>query len=272
MPELPEVETTKRGIEPWLQGASIEQVIVRQPQLRWRVPDDVQRLIGQTVTGLQRRAKYILVETEVGIAVWHLGMSGSLRLVEPDEPPRLHDHIDWHLSNGKILRYHDPRRFGALLWLEAGHAWAQSDLLSHLGPEPLSEQFDGDYLFQRSRGKKQAVKTFVMDGKVVVGVGNIYANEALFLAGIRPTTAAGRISRQRYERLAEQIKLVLAAAIEQGGTTLKDFVGGDGQPGYFAQKLHVYGRGGKPCRQCSLQLKEIRLGQRSTVYCGHCQH
>ncbi len=271
MPELPEVETTKRGIEPWLKGATIEHVVVRQPQLRWPVVDEIQQLQGQVIQSLQRRAKYILVATDAGTAIWHLGMSGSLRLVEPNEDARLHDHIDWQLSNGKILRYHDPRRFGALLWLPAGQAWQDSEYLAHLGPEPLSDAFDGDYLYQRSRGKKQAVKTFVMDGKVVVGAGNIYANEALFLAGIRPTTAAGRISRVRYQRLAEHIKQVLAAAIEQGGTTLRDFVGGDGQPGYFAQQLYVYGRGGKPCRQCSQTLTEIRLGQRSTVYCQSCQ-
>ncbi|ASP37697.1 DNA-formamidopyrimidine glycosylase [Bacterioplanes sanyensis] len=271
MPELPEVETTKRGIEPWLKGTAIEQIIVRQPQLRWPVADDIQQLTGQVIRGLQRRAKYILVETDAGTAMWHLGMSGSLRLVEPDEDARLHDHIDWRLSNGKILRYHDPRRFGALLWLPPGEDWGDNEYLAHLGPEPLSSDFDGDYLYQRSRGKKQAVKTFVMDGKVVVGVGNIYANEALFMAGIRPTTAAGRISKARYLRLVEHIKEVLARAIEQGGTTLRDFVGGDGQPGYFAQQLDVYGRGGKPCRKCTQPLTEIRLGQRSSVYCPRCQ-
>ena len=269
MPELPEVETTLRGIEPWLENTVIEQVIVRQPKLRWPVEKSVQLLQGQPIRKLSRRAKYILVETDVGTAIWHLGMSGSLRLVDDDEPVAKHDHIDWLLSNGKILRYHDPRRFGALLW-QAPDA-TKSEHLDHLGPEPLSEAFDVDYLFQRSRSKSQAIKQFIMDGKVVVGVGNIYANESLFMAGIRPTTAAGKVSKARYERLVACIKLVLEQAIAQGGTTLKDFVGGDGKPGYFAQELLVYGRGGEPCLHCGSALKEIRQGQRATVYCAKCQ-
>jgi len=268
MPELPEVETTKRGIEPWLKDQIISKIIVRQPKLRWPVSDEIHSLEGEKVVSLSRRAKYILVETAKGTAIWHLGMSGSLRLVEASEDPGGHDHIDWQLSNGKVLRYHDPRRFGALLWVAPG---ADSEHLTHLGPEPLSDAFDAAYLFQRSRGKSQAIKTFIMDGKVVVGVGNIYANESLFKAGIRPQTAAGKISKQRYERLVSEIKTVLAAAIEQGGTTLRDFVGGDGKPGYFAQQLFVYGRGGQPCKFCNTTLKEIRQGQRATVYCPSCQ-
>lgn len=268
MPELPEVETTKRGIEPWLKDQIISKIIVRQPKLRWPVSDEIHSLEGEKVVSLSRRAKYILVETAKGTAIWHLGMSGSLRLVEASEDPGGHDHIDWQLSNGKVLRYHDPRRFGALLWVAPG---ADSEHLTHLGPEPLSDAFDAAYLFQRSRGKSQAIKTFIMDGKVVVGVGNIYANESLFKAGIRPQTAAGKISKQRYERLVAEIKAVLAAAIEQGGTTLRDFVGGDGKPGYFAQQLFVYGRGGQPCKFCNTTLKEIRQGQRATVYCPSCQ-
>ncbi|WP_420589386.1 bifunctional DNA-formamidopyrimidine glycosylase/DNA-(apurinic or apyrimidinic site) lyase [Bacterioplanoides sp.] len=269
MPELPEVETTLRGIEPWLENITIEQVTVRQPKLRWPVEPSVQLLEGQKIRKLSRRAKYILVETDVGTAIWHLGMSGSLRLVEDDEPVAKHDHIDWLLSNGKILRYHDPRRFGALLW-QAPDA-TESEHLDHLGPEPLSEAFDVDYLFQRSCGKSQAIKQFIMDGKVVVGVGNIYANESLFMAGIRPTCAAGKVSKARYEKLVACIKLVLEQAIAQGGTTLKDFVGGDGKPGYFAQELLVYGRGGESCLHCGSTLKEIRQGQRATVYCPKCQ-
>ncbi len=268
MPELPEVETTRRGIEPWLRGQTIERIIVRQPKLRWPVADEIRQLEGEQITGLSRRAKYILVTTVRGTAIWHLGMSGSLRLVEPEEDPGVHDHIDWQLSNGKVLRYHDPRRFGALLWLAPGE---DSEHLTHLGPEPLSDDFSAVYLYQRSRGKKQAIKTFIMDGKVVVGVGNIYANESLFKAGIRPQTAAGKISRAKMERLVAEIKTVLAAAIEQGGTTLRDFVGGDGKPGYFAQQLFVYGRGGKLCKVCGTTLKEIRQGQRATVYCPLCQ-
>ena len=268
MPELPEVETTRRGIEPWLLQQRIEQIVVRQPRLRWPVDDAIQTLAGQTITAISRRAKYILVETAAGTAIWHLGMSGSLRLVEPGSEPGKHDHIDWMMSNGKVLRYHDPRRFGALLYVAPGET---STHLTHLGPEPLTDDFSAAYLYQQSRGKKQAVKTFIMDGSVVVGVGNIYANESLFSAGIRPQTPAGKVSLPRYERLVEEIRTVLDRSIIQGGTTLRDFVGGDGKPGYFAQQLLVYGRGGQPCKVCATALKELRLGQRSTVYCPHCQ-
>lgn len=270
MPELPEVETTCRGIAPHITGKTVQQVIVREPRLRWPVPADLARVIeGQTLLSVSRRAKYLLLEFERGHAIWHLGMSGSLRIVAADNPPMAHDHVDWLFDDGTVLRYRDPRRFGALLWC-AG-APEQHELLRHLGPEPLSDAFGGDYLFQRSRGRKQAVKTFLMDGRIVVGVGNIYANEALFKAGIRPDRAAGRISSARYERLAGQVKAVLARAIEQGGTTLQDFVGGDGEPGYFAQELLVYGRGGQKCVQCGSVLKETVLGQRATVFCGRCQ-
>ena len=268
MPELPEVETTRRGIEPWLLQQRIEQIVIRQPRLRWPVEDAIQALTGQTISAITRRAKYILVATDAGTAIWHLGMSGSLRLVESGTEPGKHDHIDWIMSNGKVLRYHDPRRFGALLYVPPGQS---SSHLAHLGPEPLSEAFTAEYLYQQSRGKKQAVKTFVMDGSVVVGVGNIYANESLFSAGIRPQTPAGKVSLARYERLVTEIKVVLERSITQGGTTLRDFVGGDGKPGYFAQQLLVYGRGGEACKDCATTLKEIRLGQRSTVYCPRCQ-
>lgn len=268
MPELPEVETTKRGIEPWLLNQRIEHIIVRQPQLRWRVPDSLQQLIGQPITQLSRRAKYLLIHTPAGTALWHLGMSGSLRLVEAGTAAAKHDHIDWRLSNGQVLRYHDPRRFGALLFLAPDEP---SALLSHLGPEPLDDAFNGDYLWQQSRNKRKAVKTFIMDNAVVVGVGNIYANESLFSAGIRPQAPAGKISKARYQLLAEHIKRILQLAIMQGGTTLKDFVGGDGKPGYFAQELQVYGKGGSPCPICASTLNEIRLGQRNSVYCPKCQ-
>ncbi|WP_430460906.1 bifunctional DNA-formamidopyrimidine glycosylase/DNA-(apurinic or apyrimidinic site) lyase [Thalassolituus sp. LLYu03] len=268
MPELPEVETTRRGIEPWLAGHVIERIIVRQPKLRWPVDDAIQSLQGEKILSLSRRAKYILVETARGTAIWHLGMSGSLRLVEADVPPGKHDHIDWLMSNGKVLRYHDTRRFGALLFVPPGQV---SEHLTHLGPEPLSDEFTPDYLYQRTRGKSQAIKTFIMDGKVVVGVGNIYANESLFKAGIRPQAAAGKLTKPRCERLVEEIRDVLAKAIAQGGTTLRDFVGGDGKPGYFAQQLLVYGRGGEDCKVCKTPLKELRQGQRATVYCPACQ-
>ena len=268
MPELPEVETTKRGVEPHILDQSIEKIVVRQPKLRWPVSDEIYQLAGQKVLSVSRRAKYLLVEFEHGYAMWHLGMSGSLRLVEKHEAPGKHDHIDWLMSNGKVLRYHDPRRFGALLWVADPD---DSEHLNHLGPEPLSEEFSGELLYQKSRNKKVPIKTFIMDGKVVVGVGNIYANESLFLAGIRPTIAAGRISKARMEKLATVIKQVLGNAIEQGGTTLRDFVGGDGKPGYFAQQLNVYGRGGEKCPACDELLKEIRQGQRATVFCKTCQ-
>lgn len=269
MPELPEVETTKRGIEPWLINQRIEKIIVRQPKLRWPVEDTIQNLAGQLITHIERRAKYILINTATGTAIWHLGMSGSLRLVDSGIEPAKHDHIDWQISNGKVLRYHDPRRFGALLFVAPNNECTQ---LSHLGPEPLSDDFNADYLYTMSRGRTQAIKTFIMNAKIVVGVGNIYANESLYFAGIRPQTPAGRISKARLQRLVDEIKSVLAAAIEQGGTTLKDFVGGDGKPGYFAQQLAVYGRGNQPCVKCQTILKELRLGQRSTVFCPKCQH
>ncbi len=269
MPELPEVETTRRGVEPYSRGRRVESLAVREARLRWPVPVDLaDKLGGQTITAVERRAKYLLFRTGRGTLLVHLGMSGSLRVVSHGEPPGRHDHIDLLLSGGHCLRFNDPRRFGCFLWLETGE---QSPLLQHLGPEPLSAEFDGRLLHQRSRGRRSPVKQFIMDGKVVVGVGNIYANEALFLAGIRPDRAAGRISRARYERLSEIIKQVLTSSIEQGGTTLRDFVGGDGKPGYFAQQLYVYGRAGEACKRCDTVLRERRLGQRSTVYCVTCQ-
>ncbi|MDO6682040.1 MULTISPECIES: bifunctional DNA-formamidopyrimidine glycosylase/DNA-(apurinic or apyrimidinic site) lyase [unclassified Oceanobacter] len=272
MPELPEVETTLRGITPYLLNQTIENVVVRQSRLRWPVADEISALTGQQVTGLSRRGKYLLLQFDAGTAVWHLGMSGSLRLVKAEEDPRIHDHIDWVLGNGWILRYHDPRRFGALLWQAPDTVLSQ---IASLGPEPLLPEAESGLsaasLYQRSRGKKQAIKLFIMDNHTMVGVGNIYANESLFMAGIRPTTAAGNISKPRFERLLDCIRQVLGQAIEQGGTTLRDFVNSDGNPGYFAQQLQVYGRGGKPCRVCETTLKEIRQGQRATVYCPLCQ-
>ncbi len=270
MPELPEVETTRRGIQPHIEGKTIKQLVVRQPQLRWRIPDNLVGLMqGQRILAVERRAKYLLLRLKAGTAILHLGMSGSLRIIQANEPAMAHDHVDLVLSGGRALRFTDPRRFGCLLWQGADEAL--HSLLASLGPEPLTEAFDGELLYQRSRGRRSAVKTFVMDNRIVVGVGNIYANEALFAAGIRPDRAAGKISRQRYLLLAEEIKSVLAKAIEQGGTTLRDFVGGDGKPGYFKQSLQVYGRGEQPCLVCKKPLQEIRLGQRSTVFCRSCQ-
>ncbi len=269
MPELPEVETTRRGVEPFCRGEVVRRVVVRERRLRWPVPEHLpRRLAGQTITAVERRAKYLLFRTGAGTLLVHLGMSGSLRVADADQAPARHDHIDLELGSGRLLRFNDPRRFGCFLWLEPGEL---HPLLSQLGPEPLSAAFDGVLLHRLSRGRHGPVKNFIMDGKVVVGVGNIYANEALFLAGIRPDRAAGRISLTRYQRLAETIKQVLTSAITSGGTTLRDFVGGDGRPGYFAQQLRVYGRGSAPCKHCGAPLREIRLGQRTTVFCVTCQ-
>lgn len=270
MPELPEVETTCRGISPHVVNRTVKAVVVRQPQLRWPVPGDLaEQVVGRKLLGVARRGKYLLLRFPTGHMLVHLGMSGNLRIVERREDPGYHDHVDIDFGEKCVLRLNDPRRFGAVLWTSA--PLPEHELLGHLGPEPLEELFDADYLYQRSRKRKQAIKAFIMDSKIVVGVGNIYANEALFAAGIRPTRAAGTVSRAAMERLVSEIKQVLARAIEQGGTTLKDFVGGDGKPGYFQQQLLVYGRQGEPCKQCKKPLKEIRLGQRSTVYCTSCQ-
>ncbi|HHG4548755.1 TPA: bifunctional DNA-formamidopyrimidine glycosylase/DNA-(apurinic or apyrimidinic site) lyase [Pseudomonas aeruginosa] len=269
MPELPEVETTRRGIAPYLEGQRVECVIVRERRLRWPIPEDLDvRLSGQRIVSVERRAKYLLLGAETGTLISHLGMSGSLRLVESGTPASRHEHVDIELASGMALRYTDPRRFGAMLWSLAP---LEHELLRNLGPEPLTDAFAGQRLFELSRGRSMAVKPFIMDNAVVVGVGNIYASEALFAAGIDPRKPAGSISKARYLRLAEEIKRILAIAIERGGTTLRDFVGGDGQPGYFQQELFVYGRGGEFCKVCGSTLREIRLGQRASVYCPRCQ-
>lgn len=269
MPELPEVETTRRGIEPHLVGQRVSRVIVRERRLRWPIPEDLDVcLSGQRIEAVERRAKYLLIKAQAGTLIAHLGMSGSLRLVDGELPVGKHEHVDILLESGMALRYTDPRRFGALLWSEEPLSHV---LLANLGPEPLGDDFDGDRLFRLSRGRSMAVKPFIMDNAVVVGVGNIYASEALFAAGIDPRRAAGTISRARYLKLAEVIRQILAQAIECGGTTLRDFVGGDGKPGYFQQELFVYGRGGEFCKRCGAGLREIRLGQRSSVFCGGCQ-
>lgn len=270
MPELPEVETTRRGIEPHILNHQFVRVVLRERKLRWPVPAKLSSLLsGKSVESVQRRAKYLLINAGDGTLMIHLGMSGSLRIVAESELPGKHDHVDFRFDNGKILRYRDPRKFGCILWIAA--EVEQHRLLSKLGPEPLSAEFNSDYLFALSRKRKAPVKTFIMDGHNVVGVGNIYANEALFRAGIRPTREAGSLSKAKYLCLVNVIKEVLAEAIQVGGTTLRDFIGGDGEPGYFKQSLAVYGRAGEPCVKCGGILKEIRLGQRSTVYCGKCQ-
>jgi formamidopyrimidine-DNA glycosylase (fpg) len=270
MPELPEVETTRRGIEPHVKGKEVRGVTVRHRGLRWPIPEDLEeRLCGTRITAVRRRGKYLVFDTPRGHLLVHLGMSGSLRIAGPNDELRKHDHVDIHLPGGRSLRFHDPRRFGCFLWVE-GEA-EQHPLLAELGPEPLSDAFNADYLYERSRKRSAPVKLFIMDSHIVVGVGNIYANEALFAAGIAPKREAGSISAKGYAALVEEIKKVLARAIEVGGTTLRDFVGGDGKPGYFKQSLQVYGRGGEECFTCGTTLKEIRLGQRSTVYCPRCQ-
>jgi formamidopyrimidine-DNA glycosylase len=275
MPELPEVETTRRGLAPHLQGRLIQAVTLRRPDLRWPIPPEVARdLPGQRITGVRRRAKYLLMDVESGdSALLHLGMSGSLRVLPADTPVRAHDHVDIALAArgrgaGQVLRFNDPRRFGSLLWQPAG---ATHELLQGLGPEPLSEEFDGDYLFALSRGRKAPVKTFLMDQAVVVGVGNIYAAESLYRAGISPLRAAGRVARERYQALADAVKDILGHAITRGGTTLRDFISPDGAPGYFEQELSAYGRGGEPCPRCGRAMKQASIGQRATVWCSHCQ-
>jgi len=269
MPELPEVETTLRGIAPALTGQRITAIEVRQPKLRWPVPPEIQAAVGQRIETVSRRGKYLLIKTTTGTLLLHLGMSGSLHLVKPEIQPEKHDHIDICLDNNLLLRLHDPRRFGAVLW------WTQNieehPLLIKLGPEPLQAGFDDEHLWRLSRGRKQAVKNFIMNGHIVVGVGNIYASESLFRAGILPQRQAGRISRQRYQQLSQVIRQVLAEAIAQGGTTLKDFTNSGGRPGYFAQELLVYGRKDQPCMACGAPIKMKVIGQRASFYCGHCQ-
>jgi len=269
VPELPEVETTRQGIAPHCEGQAITRVVIRNARLRWPIPEDLpERLQGQIIRAVDRRAKYLFLHLDTGTVIVHLGMSGSLRVITDNSPAATHDHVDVCLGNGRILRFNDPRRFGCWLWADD---CTLHPLIRDLGPEPLSPEFGGAWLFRLSRSKQSPIKSFIMDNHVVVGVGNIYANEALFKAGIHPKRKAGRISLDRYHRLAEAITETLSAAILMGGTTLRDFVNSDGKPGYFAQSLLVYGRGGAPCTECTTALKEIRMNNRSTVYCPRCQ-
>lgn len=270
MPELPEVETTRRGIEPHIKNKRVVDVIIRQRQLRWPIPKNFKRAItGQVIDSVERRGKYLLLNTKVGTAIIHLGMSGSLRVVKKTSPAEPHDHVDLVLSTGKALRLRDPRRFGAVLWAKDDPL--QHKLLKMLGPEPLSHEFDGEYIFNKSRGRKVSIKEFIMNSHIVVGVGNIYASEALFLAGINPVRQAGRITRARHDKLVETIKQVLNKAIKFGGTTLRDFTREDGKPGYFRNELNVYGRVGEPCPNCDAPIKQRTQGQRATYYCSECQ-
>lgn len=268
MPELPEVETTMRGISPYLTNFTIEEIIVRQPQLRWQVSPELMQLKQQKVIGLSRRAKYLIIHMEQGYIIGHLGMSGTLRIIPQNSPIDKHDHLDMLISNGKVLRYNDPRRFGAWLWTDN---LADFHLFLKLGPEPLSEEFTADYLFKKSRQKTTALKSFLMENSVVVGVGNIYANEVLFLGGLRPDRMAKSLTFEQCEQLVLLIKQVLSTAIQQGGTTLKDFLQPDGRPGYFSQKLQVYGNKGKPCSKCGAKIESLIIGQRNSFYCPICQ-
>ena len=273
MPELPEVETTRRGIAPYITGHHITGVVIRNSKLRWPIPEH----LGETLPGLKirdvtRRAKYLLIDCGAGVLIVHLGMSGSLRLLIATQPPTMpekHDHFDLVLDNGAIMRLKDPRRFGAVLW-QTGDVMRHR-LLVNLGPEPLTAEFNEKLLYDKSRGVRVSIKLLLMNSQVVVGVGNIYANEALFRARINPKIAAGRIGLSRYKRLVLAVKEILAGAIEAGGSSLRDFVNSDGKPGYFQQQYWVYGRAGQPCRQCGATIVQIKQAQRSSLYCSKCQ-
>ncbi|NMP33092.1 bifunctional DNA-formamidopyrimidine glycosylase/DNA-(apurinic or apyrimidinic site) lyase [Thalassotalea sp. M1531] len=269
MPELPEVEVCRLGITPHVKAQSITDIIIRQRNLRWPIPEEISSAIGEIIESVERRSKYLILKVASGSILIHLGMSGTIRVIDKDLATIKHDHVDIVLGNGKALRLNDPRRFGAVLWL-ADHQDDQG-ILSKLGPEPLTNEFCYGYLFAKAGKRTIPVKNFIMTNDVVVGVGNIYANEALFLSGILPSAKVCTIKEAQWDRLTDNIKLVLAAAIKQGGTTLKDFTQSDGKPGYFAQSLNVYGRAGKPCVTCQTTLEEIRQSNRSSVFCPNCQ-
>jgi len=270
VPELPEVETTRTGIAPYVVGEVVKDIIIRERQLRWPIPANLKRsLKNQLIRKLKRRAKYLLFYTDNGCMILHLGMSGSLRMIENKQAHEKHDHVDIIFESGHLLRFRDPRKFGSILWTRDDPM--DHRLITHLGPEPLEKEFNTDYLYARSRKRTQAIKTFIMNSHIVVGIGNIYANEALFMSGIRPRQKAGKISKARYEKLVANIKQVLTNAIEKGGTTLRDFVNGNGKPGYFRQKLLVYDRAGASCVNCKQAIKMIRQSQRSTYFCSNCQ-
>ncbi|WP_317203172.1 bifunctional DNA-formamidopyrimidine glycosylase/DNA-(apurinic or apyrimidinic site) lyase [Janthinobacterium sp.] len=276
MPELPEVEVTRRGVAPYVEGHAVQAVVLRRGGLRWPFPADLaERLAGRTIGLTGRRGKYLLLDFEHGTLIIHLGMSGHLRVLAPDVAPQRHDHFDLVVDGAqgnRVLRMTDPRRFGAVLWHDAGDGGVDNHaLLRGLGVEPLGDDFSGQLLFERTRGRRVAVKQALMAGDIVVGVGNIYCSESLFRAGINPKTPAGRIGPARYERLAQAIRAVLAEAIVQGGSTLRDFIGVNGQSGYFQQSYFVYDRAGLPCRVCGAAVRQIKQGQRSTFYCVNCQ-
>jgi formamidopyrimidine-DNA glycosylase len=270
MPELPEVETTLRGILPHVQQQTITKVVVRNRRLRWPVTRNIETILtGQVINQLSRRGKYLIFQCDAGSILLHLGMSGRLRILQNDTAPQKHDHVEIHFAHGKMLRFTDPRRFGAVLFTKDDPL--THPLLSHLGPEPLTKSFHGDYLAERAKSRQLAVKSFIMDGKIVVGVGNIYAAEALYLAGIHPEQPAGTIRLDKFHHLVDAIKTILKQAVKKGGTTLKDFSQSDGSPGYFSIELKVYGKAGQPCPSCKSTFELLRIGQRSTVFCPTCQ-
>ena len=270
MPELPEVETTLQGIKPHIENQVIENIIIRHHQLRWPIPFTLpQELKGKSIHKIIRRGKYLLLCIDDGALIIHLGMSGHLRILTHKTPPKKHDHVDIEFENKKVLRFNDTRRFGAVLWIKKNPD--QHFLLAKLGPEPLTPNFNSEYLWKRARTRKVSIKSFIMDSHIVVGVGNIYAAEALFLAGIHPAKSAKSISLERMEKLVAAIKKILEQAIQKGGTTFRDFVNSEGKPGYFANKLNVYGRENLNCIKCDTKLLMLRIGQRSTVYCKKCQ-
>jgi len=271
VPELPEVETTLRGIKPHLLGQKIKQIQLRNPSLRWPVPQSIiKHLKNKTILDLTRRAKYILFKTEKHTFILHLGMTGSVRILTEKTEPRKHDHIDFEFDNGTILRITDPRRFGALLYTENDKV-NDHFLLNKLGPEPLSKNLTAAYLLQRANKRKVAIKTFLMNNHIVVGVGNIYATESLFASGLHPNRPVNTVTLKQFEKLVDEVQSILKAAIKKGGTTLKDFSKSDGKPGYFKQYLRVYGRPGLPCLICKTELQKLKIGQRNTVYCPTCQ-
>lgn len=269
MPELPEVETTRQGIAPYLINQTIDHLTIRTDKLRFPISATLKKLSRCKISGIERRAKYLLLITEKGTLIIHLGMSGSMRILTEITPPKKHDHIDLVLTNKTVLRYNDPRKFGCWLWVT--NNLHNHKLLAELGPEPLNGEFNAAYLYQQSRNKKIAVKKFIMNQKIVVGIGNIYANEALFLADIHPSKEAKQLSQQECQQLVSACKKILKQALKIGGTTIRNFSGADGNPGYFAQELMVYGRKDMPCKKCRTLLKEIRIDNRSTVFCEICQ-
>ena len=270
MPELPEVETTRRGVAPHVERQKVTAVRIYDRRLRWPVPPDLAlRLVGRRVDRVDRRSKYLLFRIGADTLLIHLGMTGSLRIFTQAPPKQAHDHIDLEFANGIVLRYRDPRRFGAMLWSDG--AAAEHRLLARLGVEPFAREFDADYLYRATRGRRAAIKLVLMDSHVVVGVGNIYANESLFRAGIRPDRAAQRIARNRLGRLAATVRETLTEAIAKGGSTLRDYVDSRGKPGYFQLDYYVYGRKGEPCRICASPIRMRRLGGRATYYCIRCQ-